>query len=65
MLNSVRSLARMVWIGLCALVGAAIGAVLFGLLWDVMPLMIIGGVVGFGLGALFGRFVTLTDVLAD
>jgi hypothetical protein len=54
---------KLLWIGTCTLVGAAMGAALLGLHFKSVPLAIVGAVVGAGLGALFGRFVPLSDFI--
>ena len=48
---------KLIWIGFCTLAGAGIGYALLG--------GYLGLAVGAVLGALFGRFITLSDFLLD
>ena len=53
----------MIWILICAIAGAAIGFSLLGLMMHSTLLGVIGAIVGFVLGALFGKLVPLSEVL--
>lgn len=54
---------KLIWIGFCILLGAAIGTVLLG--FDSTMWMIIGAVVGAILGWAFARFVPAAELLSD
>ncbi len=58
------SVIKKVWIVVCTLVGAGVGALLFSFFGQSDWLMIPGGVVGGGIGWAFGRFFPLS-ILAD
>ena len=55
---------KLIWRSFCAVVGAAIGAILLGTYASSMLLAVVGGLVGAGLGALFGKYIHLGDVLS-
>jgi len=55
---------KLIWRSFCAVVGAAIGAILLGTYASSMLLAVVGGLVGAGLGALFGKYIDLADVLS-
>ena len=56
-------LLKTLWVGCCGAIGAGIGSVLIGFQFHSTSLTIVGAVVGAGLGALFGSFISLGDIL--
>ena len=54
---------RAVWQIICALVFAAIGAALPGGIFESWPLAGVGAVLGLPIGWIFGRFISLFDIL--
>ena len=51
---------KFLWILFCALVGAAAGALLLGKLSSI-PMSILGGVLGFAIGAAAGRYIPIEE----